>query len=146
MGVQNIRRGASFIGNLSQRICTRPERDHRFRIADLGEFDLRATAFSYGISADELQRRLRARRKQTALTAYLMGGLGLAFLVAWFVKILLTPATGTRLILGFDFLPLCLLFELVAFYQALLNFQIRAGRTAGWREYLTTERGFWPCV
>jgi hypothetical protein len=47
-------------------------------------------------------------------------------------------------LLAFDFLPLCLLFVLLAFYQALVNFQIRVGRTAGWREFLTTENGFWP--
>jgi hypothetical protein len=144
MGVQHIRRGASFIGDLSDRIRVRSGRDRRFKTAELGAFDLQATAFSYGISLDELQRRLLMRRKQTALTAYLMGSLGLTFLGAWFIKLLLTPMTGARLILAFDFLPLCLLFVLVAFYQALLNFQVRIGRAASWREYLTTERGFWP--
>jgi hypothetical protein len=146
MGVQNIRRGASFIGDLSGRIRTHSERDSRFKTVELGVFDLQATAFSYGISVNELERRLLARRKQTALAAYLMGGLGLAFLVTWFVKVLLIPPTGARLMLAFDFLPLCVLFELVAFYQALLNFQVRIGRSAGWWEYLTTERGFWPHV
>jgi hypothetical protein len=144
MGVQNIRRGATFIGNLADRIRMASERDRRFKTAALGAFDLQATAFSYGISANELECRLRARRQQTALAAYVMAGLGLAFLIAWFVKVLITPMTGARFILAFDFLPLCLLFGLVGFYQALLNFQVRVGRTAGWREYLTTERGFWP--
>lgn len=146
MGVQSIRRGATFISNLSDRIRTRSERDRRFKTAELGAFDLQATAFSYGITANELERRLLARRKQTALEAYAMGGLGLAFLVAWFVKVLITPMIGSRLILAFDFLPLCVLFGLVGFYQALLNFQVRVGRTVGWREYLNTERGFWPRV
>lgn len=146
MGVQNIRRGASFIGDLSGRIRTNSERDSRFKTAELGVFDLQATAFSYGISVNELERRLLARRKQTALAAYLMGGLGLAFLLAWFAKVLITPTIGARLLLAFDFLPLCVLFGLVGFYQALLNFQVRVGRTAGWREYLTTEHGFWPRV
>jgi hypothetical protein len=43
-----------------------------------------------------------------------------------------------------DILPFCVLLALLAFYQALINFQIRVGRTAGWREYLMTDSGFWP--
>jgi hypothetical protein len=43
-----------------------------------------------------------------------------------------------------EFLPFLSLFLLVAFYNALLNFQIRVRRSAGWREFLSTEEGFFP--
>jgi hypothetical protein len=43
------------------------------------------------------------------------------------------------------FLPFCALFFLIAFHNALLNFQIRIGRLASWREYLATTEKFWPC-
>ena len=34
--------------------------------------------------------------------------------------------------------------QTLAFYNALINFQIRSGRRATWREYLLTNRGFLP--
>jgi len=46
--------------------------------------------------------------------------------------------------MAFEFLPFLSLFSLVAFYNALLNFQIRMRRTANWREFLSTEKGFFP--
>ncbi len=144
MGVRSIRGGAAFIGDLAARVRAPPRRDSRFKTEEDGAFDLRAMAWSYGLTEAELQRRLAGRRRHTALAAYTMAGLSVAFFGAWLLKVLLTPMTGGRLLLAFDFLPLCLLFVLLAFYQALVNFQIRAGRTADWREYLTTEDGFWP--
>lgn len=144
MGIKSIRQGATFIGGLAQRARTRSVRDPRFRTAELGSFDLQATAFSMGMPLYQLERHLAARRRQTALTAYLFGVFGAVFLIVWFLKVFATPLVGGRLVLAIDFLPPCLLFVLLAFYQALVNFQIRTGRTAGWREYLTTEEGFWP--
>ena len=76
--------------------------------------------------------------------AYLLGALGLVAFMAWFLKVIATPMAAGRLVLAVDFLPLCILFVLLAFYQALVNYQARVGRTAGWREYITTNQGFWP--
>ena len=129
---------------MAARVRSRPRRDPRFRTEERGVFDLRASAFSYGISVVELERRLAGRRRQPAFLSYAMWLLGTLFFGAWIVKVLHTPLTAGRLMLAFDFLPLCLLFVLLAFYQALMNYQIRVGRTASWREYLTTESGFWP--
>lgn len=144
MGVGSIRQGASFIGGMAEQARACPVRDPRFKTAEQGAFDLRATAFSMGIGVSELERRLALRRKQTALMAYLLGALGAMFLLAWLLRMLSTPTEGGRLLLAVDFLPFCVLFVLLAFYQALVNFQLRIGRTAGWREYLLTEDGFWP--
>ena len=55
-----------------------------------------------------------------------------------------TRWTISRMVLSVEFLPFCVLFFLVAFYNALLNFQIRTRRQATWREYLLTSESFWP--
>jgi hypothetical protein len=144
MGVESIKRGGAFIGDLSDRLRARPRRDPRFWTEEAGKFDLRATAFSFGISVDELERRFVARRRQTAFLAYVLSVLASLFFGAWLVKVVHTPVTAGRLMLAFDFLPLCLLFVLLAFYQALVNYQIRVGRSVSWREYVTTDSGFWP--
>ena len=48
------------------------------------------------------------------------------------------------MVLSVEFLPFCVLFFLVAFNNALLNFQIRMRRLATWRDYLLTSESFWP--
>ena len=144
MGVKSIRRGASFIGDLADRTKAPSKRDPRFKTAEAGRFDLQATAFRMGMTVSQLEHHLLARRRQTALMSYTFGALGSIFLLVWVLKVISTPMIGGRLVLAVEFLPLCLLFLLLAFYQALINYQIRVGRTAGWREYLTTENAFWP--
>ena len=143
-GLKSIREGASFIGDLTARARARPVRDPRFKTEDEGDFDLRATAFSMGMTVGQLERRLADRRRQTAMMAYLLGALGLIAFAGWFFKVISIPMATGRLVLAVDFLPLCALFLLLGFYQALVNYQIRVGRTAGWKEYLATDQGFWP--
>jgi hypothetical protein len=65
-------------------------------------------------------------------------------LMAWVREALSSPWTAARIALALEFLPFCALFFLLAFYHALLNFQIRIGRAASWREYLATSEPFWP--
>lgn len=144
LGVRVLSRGASFISKLAGLARAGVARDRRFKADADGEFDLRASAFSYGVSVHALEARLRARRRQTALLAYALFGLALLFLLAWARATLSAPLSASRLMLAFDFLPFGLLFFLMAFYQALVNFQIRVRRTAGWREYLTTDEKFLP--
>lgn len=144
MGWRTISGGATLIGRLYQGIGARARRDKRFRTEDDRTFDLVGTAFAYGISIEELERRLAARRRQTAALAYSMFGLACLFVLAWVCVALRVANGGGRVALLLQFLPFCLLFYLMSFYQALLNFQIRSGRAAGWREYLSTEEGFLP--
>jgi hypothetical protein len=113
-------------------------------MGDDGCFDLEATAFLYGMSVFELDRWLRVRRRQTARIAYATFALACIFLAAWVRQALWSPWTPGRIALALEFLPFCVLFFLLAFYNALLNFQIRTGRAASWREYLTTSESFWP--
>ena len=144
LGLHGISRGASFIRDLCVRLRIGPRRDPRFRASEDGGYDFEATAFLHGIPLFELERRLKVRRRQTARIAYAAFGLGCIFLMAWIFEALSSPWTGMRVVLALEFLPFCALFLLVAFYNALLNFQIRIGRAASWREYLATDEPFWP--
>jgi hypothetical protein len=144
VGLRAISRGASLVRDLSVILRSGARRDAGFRTSEDGGFDLEATAFLHGRSVFELERRLRVRRRQTAYIAYATSALGGIFLTAWVFEVLLSPWTAGRVFLALEFLPFCVLFFLLAFYNALLNFQIRIGRIASWREYFATSEPFWP--
>jgi len=141
---KSIACAGALIRGLSIAARPRRPRDSRFKLEPEGGFDLTATAFCFSLSVPELQRRLTARRRQTAQIAYLMFGLACVVLLAWFRAALVSPWTSARVVLALDFLPFCVLFFLIAFYNALINFQIRMRRVVGWRDYLTTNEAFWP--
>ena len=143
-GLSRLSRNASLICDLSATVRSGSRRDRRFRTSVDGGFDLDSTAFLYGISVPELERRLKVRRRQTALIAYATFALACIFLIAWVCEALSSPWTAARIALALKCLPFCALFLLLAFYHALLNFQIRIGRAASWREYLATSEPFWP--
>jgi hypothetical protein len=144
VGLRGISRGASLVRDLPVILRSGARRDARFMTSEDGVFDLAATAFLHGISVFELERRLRVRRRQTARIAYATFALGCIFLTAWVCEVLSSPWMTGRVFLALEFFPFCALFFLLAFYNALLNFQIRSGRTASWREYFATSEPFWP--
>jgi hypothetical protein len=144
LGVRQIGRTAGFIRELCMLLRSSPRGDARFKIEETGGFDLVATAFSYGISVRELEQRLAQRRRQTAQMAYASLLLATVFLLGWVWHALSIRWTGGRVVAALEFLPFCGLFFLIAFYYALLNFQIRQRRRATWREYFMTEERFWP--
>jgi hypothetical protein len=143
-GRKRVGSGASLIGGLWKRNREGNSRDTRFKTDDSGGFDLTATAFSYGVSVPVLEQRLQQRRRLTALTSY--GALGIAGLsvLFWVHAAINQPYTVARAVMIWEFLPFISLFVLLAFYYALLNFQIRKRRSAGWREFLSTDVGFFP--
>ncbi|OYV51272.1 MAG: hypothetical protein B7Y73_00120 [Acidocella sp. 35-58-6] len=143
-GRRSVWSGAGLIGKLWHQTRTAPKRDTRFKVDDSGGFDLKATAFSYGISTEALEQRLEQRRRMTFTVSY--GALVIAVLsvIFWIHSAIDQPYTLVRMLMACEFLPFLTLFFLVAFYNALLNFQIRVRRSAGWREFLSTEEGFFP--
>jgi hypothetical protein len=143
-GADRIKRGWSLIGDLFGLLRAGPAQDKRFKTEGESAFDLQATAFSYGSPVHQLKARLAARQRQTARIAYTALALGALFLVGWIWHALSSPWTATRIASALYFLPFCAVFFLVAFYNALLNYQIRSGRLANWREYLATSDDFWP--
>jgi hypothetical protein len=144
-GTRGIRRSWSFIGDLVSILRRGPTGDTGFKTKVSGAFDVRATAFSYGMSVPELEARLRSRRLQTARIAYATLALAWLFLFGWIWHAVASPLTAIRVTSALYFLPFCMLFFLIALYNALLNFQLRIGRLASWREYLATTEKFWPC-
>lgn len=144
LGWRSISEGAGAVRRLYRGTRAGQKRDRRFKAQENYRFDLAGTAFAYGISIAELERRLALRRRQTALLSYVLFLMACAFVLAWVWVALRTAGGGGRVVLLLQFLPFCALFYLMSFYQALLNFQIRTGRAANWREYLATEAGFLP--
>lgn len=144
LGWRSISAGAGTVGRLYRGTRADRKRDRRFKTQENYAFDLAGTAFAYGISPEELERRLAVRRRQTAVSSYVLFAMACAFVLAWTCVALRTISDGGRVVLLLQFLPFCFLFYLMSFYQALINYQIRTGRTANWREYLTTEDGFLP--
>jgi len=142
-GARSIGRGAAAIRGFAEAARSSEPRDGRFRTTE-GRFDLPATAFLQGATVAQLEARLAARRRQTARAAYAALLIGGAFTLILLRTLLSVPWTPLRLLPVVWFLPFCLLFFLVGFYQALLNFQLRTGRLATWREYLTNGEQFWP--
>lgn len=144
LGWRSISEGAGSVQRLYRGTRASGKRDHRFKTQENYAFDLVGTAFAYGISIEELERRLTVRRRQTALLSYVLFLMACAFVLAWVWVAVRTVSSGGRFVLLLQFLPFCALFYLMSFYQALLNFQIRTRRAANWRQYLTTETGFLP--
>ena len=139
--------------HLAQRLFDwRVGRHHAFCVAPGSKFrreweggvDLNATALCDSLSAAELERYWKVRRRQTALTVYATFALGCLFLLAWVYEASSLPWIAPRLVLALKILPFCAMFFLLAFYHALLNFQIRIGHLASWREYLLSSEPFWP--
>jgi len=143
-GADLVKRGWSFIGDLVALLRARPARDERFKTEGKSTFDMQATAISYGVSVPQLEARLAVRRLQTARVAYAALILGTTFVIGWIWHALSSPWTITRVTSALYFLPFCVIFFLVAFHNALLNYQLRARRLASWREYLATPDRFWP--
>ena len=143
-GAGPIRRGVSLIGALARQARNPSLPRGRIYTDEDATIDLEATAFSLCISVSELSSRLARRRQETARLAYVMFGLGVLCLLGWLHAAQGAPLTASRVMLVFDFLPFCALFFLMSFYEALVNYQIRAGRQVGWREFLMAERSILP--
>ena len=144
VGISEIRENAELIAAFSSMLKAAPSKDQRLYLDQERQIDLRATAFSCGVSEARLAMQLARRRRQTAFAAYVAFGLGCLFVLGWLWRALGSPWTAFRLVSAIEFLPFCGIFFLLAFYNALQNFQLRTGRMATWREYLTTSELFWP--
>jgi hypothetical protein len=143
-GVKSVRRGAALIADLAPVSRSDTSARERVFVDEDRTLDLRATAFSQGMTEGALLHRLDERRRQTAGIAYGTFTLACLFLIGWLHAALYTPLALSRMMMTVDFLPFCALFFLIAFYNALINFQIRSGRRASWREYLLADCGFLP--
>ena len=109
-----------------------------------GKLDVQATAIAYELSARDLEAHLAKRRGQTATMAYLAFILGCTFVALWFWRLSDLDRTATRLLVGLQFAPFCLVFFLAAFQQAHVNWQLRTGRLGSAGDYLRSPEPFLP--
>jgi hypothetical protein len=116
VGVKEISQGARLIDSLVGLLKAGPTADRRLKTNDDRTIDLKATAFSYGISVVELERRLRSRQAQTLRAAYATFGLGSLSLLLWLYGALQMRMSSARFVSALEFLPFCALFFLLALF------------------------------
>lgn len=142
-GVGNVVEGARTIESLAGRIKAENNRPSSVRLDDAGFFDLPETAARTNTDVYYLQVLLRYRRAQTARATktYLIGGSG--FLAFWVYSGLIAPGgASTAYILAL--IALAALFFIGAFYNALINWQVRTNRLGSFQEFLATSETWWP--
>ena len=142
-GVGNVVEGARTIESLAGRIKAESNRPSSVRLDDAGFFDLPETAARTNTDVHYLQVLLRCRRTQTARATktYLLGGCG--FLAFWLYAGLITSSgVSTAYILAL--ISLAGLFFVGAFYNALVNWQVRTNRLGSFQEFLATSETWWP--
>jgi hypothetical protein len=143
LGVDQIVNCAALIGDLAGRPKAALGVDHPAPFHDGRCLDVEAMAASHGICVGEIHDLMLNRRRQTARSVFchLCGGGG--FLALWLVEAFRTPAyTSVPYVLGL--LALCSAFFLSAFYNALVNWQIRTLRLGTAAEFLRTDESWWP--
>jgi len=138
---REIVQNAGVIKELVGRIRTGPGGDSRVWIDDGRFLDLKMMAAAQGVNVATIRWQLANRRRQTArlFICYLFGAIG--FFVMWLIEAITTPAY-TSFFIGL--LAICAAFLLSAFYNALVNWQIRNLRLGSALEFLHTEQSWWP--
>lgn len=144
VGTEEIAAGARLIGGLASLLRHGPGADNRMRTGDDGQIDLGATAFLYGISVEELVSRIHRRRGDTARAAYIFFGLGSLLFVLWLWEALSLRTDAARVLSATEYLPFWLVFYLLSFKSAWMNWQLRLRRLGSPVEYLRTTGRFLP--
>lgn len=143
-GARHIAQNASYIGRLWSAIRAGPQGDRRILHDEQRYLNLEAMASMGQLDVLEIERQLANRRRQTKRAVFLHLTAGSGFLGAWLVKALTTPAAYVSLPYVLGLLLFCGLFFLMAFYNALVNWQIRTGRLGTASEFLHAEETWWP--
>jgi len=144
IGAREVRGGARLIGELAAALRrSRPEGTGPITDQD-GRLDVAATAFTMGISEQELQQLRAARRKQTWRLAWGCFAAAWAFLGLWAWQAMSTPWSQERVWAAVQFLPFCAAFFVLAFRSAWQNWQLRTGNLGSAGTYLRTTEPFWP--
>ena len=144
IGLQEISGGARLIDTLFGVVRGGPQADRRLKTNPDGTIDLIATAFCFGVSVEEMAQRVRVRREQTVRAAYMMFGLGCLSLLLWLYGVLQIRMSSGRILSAVEFLPFCVLFFLLAFKSAWMNWQLRTLRMGSAVAYLQTTKPFLP--
>ena len=124
--VEDIRQGRRLIGDLMAVIGERRGRTRTIRLDAAGSFDIPAMVFDAGITVTEVERRLVNRRVQTRRNTLIDLALGCLLFTAWVWDGGATRFGGMSLIDVALFLAVTACFFVAAFYNALINWQVRA--------------------
>jgi len=144
IGLAEISDGAKLIDTLFGVVRGGPQADERMKTTVDGGIDLMATAFCFGVSPEEIDMRVRVRRRHTVRAAYTMFGLGCLSLILWVYGVLQIRMSSGRILSAIEFLPFCVLFFLLAFKSAWMNWQLRTLRLGSAVAYLQTTEPFLP--
>jgi len=139
-----IKDNAQFIHKLG--VLLRRKNDHQsgFVVNEARGLDVAATADLYQVPVEFIEQLIRKRRRQTKQAAYCAFGFGWLTFFYWLYQSLNQSWSSGHVIETFEFAPSCFVFFLVAFRNALLNYQLRTRHVATAMEYLRTEEMFWP--
>ena len=143
-GYAQIADSASKIRGLVGVIHSGPQPDPHVRLAPDRSLDVTAMALAAQVSPAEIERQLENRRRQTtrATFLYLLGS-GLFVALAFYHAMVTLPALPTLSYL-LTMISICCCFCSMAFYNALVNWQIRTRRLGSAREFLDTGETWWP--
>ncbi len=143
-GYAQIASNASTIRGLVGAIRSGPQPDPHVRLAPDRTLDVAAMAWAAQVSPLEIERQLENRKRQTTRATFLyLLGAGLFLALAFFHAIVTLPALPTLSYL-LTMISICSCFCSMAFYNALVNWQIRTHRLGSAREFLNTGETWWP--
>ncbi len=143
-GVKQIRENAGYIGDLVQMIRTGPVTDSRVRLSKGRSLDVLSIAWDARVSPSEIERQLDNRRKQSARSTlcYFTGAVLFLMVGFYHAAAALPAAPSLSYVVGMG--AICSCFFLLAFYHALVNWQIRTRRLGTAREFLHADESWWP--
>ncbi len=143
-GPKQIRENAAFIAGLAQTIRIGPGADYRVRLSAGRNLDVLAMAWDAQVPPAEIMRQLDNRRRQSARSTlcYLAGAV-LFLLVGFYHAAAALPVLPSlSYVLAMGAISCC--FLLLAFYNALVNWQVRTLRLGTAREFLDADESWWP--
>ena len=144
IGVDQIAENARLIQGLAQTIRTGPGPDPMVRVRPDRTLDMSEMSWEAQVPVAEIERLLANRRRQSrqATWGYLSGGA--VFVVMGFIHAAsILPAMPT-LLYALSTAAICCCFFLMAFYNALINWQVRTRRLGTAREFLNADETWRP--
>jgi hypothetical protein len=144
IGVEQIADNGRLIRELAHTVRTGPGADPMVWVQPDRTLDVAVMAWEAQVPMSEIERLLDNRRRQSrqATWGYLAGGS--VFVVLGFIHAAsLLPALPT-LLYALSIAAICCCFFLLAFYNALINWQVRTRRLGTAREFLDTDETWRP--
>ncbi len=108
------------------------------------QLDVTEMAIAAGVTVDAVEYRLEFRLKQTKQAVYCYMGAATLLWVGWFYEAFTAPRAYAHLLAVIGLVAVTSCFALGAFYNALVNWQIRTRRLGTAREFLATTETWWP--